>query len=83
LQAQIKQMIEDHRIDRAQGQIAYQYTADKKVKKLWVTEDQQRQLIAGQIAIVCWQQSSNGQHELVPAVVAEKSVNVMLVPCWC
>jgi uncharacterized protein YaiL (DUF2058 family) len=72
LQAQIKQMIEDHRIDRAQGQIAYQYTADKKVKKLWVTEDQQRQLIAGQIAIVCWQQSSNGQHELVPAVVAEK-----------
>lgn len=72
LLAQIKQMIEDHRIDRAQGQIAYQYTADKKVKKLWVTADQQRQLIAGQIAIVCWQQSSNGQHELVPAVVAEK-----------
>ena len=34
LQAQIKQMIEDHRIERAQGQIAYQYTADKKVKKL-------------------------------------------------
>ncbi|MDP1541354.1 MAG: DUF2058 domain-containing protein [Moraxellaceae bacterium] len=72
LQAQVKQMIETHRIDRASGQIAYQYTADKKVKKLRVTADQQRQLIAGQIAIVRWQQSSNELHELVPAVVAEK-----------
>ncbi len=72
LHAQVKQMIEMHRIDRASGQIAYQYSADKKVKKLWVSAEQQHQLIAGQIAIVRWRQGANESHELVPTVVAEK-----------
>jgi hypothetical protein len=29
--------LETHRIDRANGQVAYQYSADKKVKKLTAT----------------------------------------------
>ncbi|MED5388363.1 MAG: DUF2058 domain-containing protein [Pseudomonadota bacterium] len=66
--AQIKQMIEQSRLDRQQGDVAYQFVQDKKIKKAWVTTKQQGQLERGQIAIVALGDS----YELVPTVVAEK-----------
>lgn len=66
--AQIRQLIEAHRIDRKGGDIAYQFTDDKKIKKLYVNAAQQEQLARGQIAIV----RTEAGHELVPTVVAEK-----------
>ncbi|KGD65189.1 hypothetical protein Y5S_01623 [Alcanivorax nanhaiticus] len=66
--AQIKQMIEQSRIDSGQGDVAYQFVQDKKIKKAWVTPKQQQQLERGQIAIVALGDS----FELVPTVVAEK-----------
>ena len=33
--AQIKQLIETNKIDRAGGEVAYQFTDDKKIKKLY------------------------------------------------
>ena len=67
--AQIKQMIEQSRIDRSKGDVAYQFVQEKKIKKAWVTGKQQQQLERGQIAIV----SLGDSYELVPTVVAEKS----------
>lgn len=66
--AQIKQLIETNRIDRRDGDIAYQFTDGKKIKKLFVTALLQNQLSRGLIAIV---KLADG-YELVPSAVAEK-----------
>ena len=34
--AQIKQLIESNKIDRKEADVAYQFTDDKKIKKLYV-----------------------------------------------
>lgn len=66
--AQIRQLIEQHRIEHKGGDVAYQFTDEKKIKKLYVKREQQDQLVRGQIGIV---RLADG-HELVPAVIAEK-----------
>ncbi|MDQ8036305.1 MAG: DUF2058 domain-containing protein [Pedobacter sp.] len=66
--AQIRQLIENNRIDRKGGDISWQFTDARKIKKLYVTKAQQDQLTRGLIGIV---RLGDG-HELVPAVVAEK-----------
>jgi uncharacterized protein YaiL (DUF2058 family) len=68
LAAQIRQLIENHRLERKKGEIAYQFTDQKKIKKLYVDATQQSQLIKGMLAIVRLGEA----YELVPAVVAEK-----------
>lgn len=68
LSAQIRQLIEAHRIDRKSGEVSYQFTDERKIKKLYVTAAQQDQLARGQIAIV----RLGENHELVPTIVAEK-----------
>ena len=65
--AQIRQLIERHCIARG-GDIAWQFTDGKRVKKIRVSEPQQYQLVHGQVAIV----RRGDDYELVPAVVAEK-----------
>ncbi|MCB1659575.1 MAG: DUF2058 domain-containing protein, partial [Pseudomonadales bacterium] len=66
--AQIKQLIESNKIDRAGGEVAYQFTDDKKIKKLYISDVQFSQITKGIIAIVRF---ADG-YELVPARVAEK-----------
>ncbi|MGH8493723.1 MAG: DUF2058 domain-containing protein [Moraxellaceae bacterium] len=66
--AQIRQLTENNRIDRKGGDIGWQFTDEKKIKKIYVTKAQQGQLERGQIAIVRLDEG----HELVPAMVAEK-----------
>lgn len=77
--AQIKQLIETNKIDRAGGEVAYQFTDDKKIKKLYVTDLQFNQVTKGIIAIVRF---ADG-YELVPTRVAEKiaarDANLVLV----
>ena len=66
--AQIIQLINVNRINRQGGEIAYQFSDKRKIKKLYVTASLQGQLIKGQIAIV----KLGENYELVPAAVAEK-----------
>jgi|JI10StandDraft_1071094.scaffolds.fasta_scaffold461832_2 uncharacterized protein YaiL (DUF2058 family) len=66
--AQIKQLIESNRIDRKGADVAYQFTDDKKIKKLYVTALLLNQLAKGQIAVVRFAEA----YELVPAPVAAK-----------
>lgn len=68
IEAQIKQLIETSRVDRSGGEIPYQFTHGKAIKKIYVTETLQTQLMNGQAAIV----DLNGSYELVPTKVAEK-----------
>ena len=68
IQAQIIQLIENHKIDRGEGEIAYQFTDGKKIKKLYVTDLLQNQLSKGLIAIARHKDS----YQLVPTNIAEK-----------
>ena len=68
IQAQIKQLVETSRVKREGAEQPYQFVHDKKVKKIYVTGEQQRQLLAGLVAIVVLGE----QYELVPLKVAEK-----------
>ena len=68
LQAQIKQLISVHKIERQGGDTAYQFTDDKKIKKIWLTADQHRHLSKGQIALV----KNDEAYEIIPRVVVEK-----------
>lgn len=68
IQAQIKQLIETARLNRTDAEQPYQFAHNKKVKKIYVTDEQQRQLAAGQLAIV----ALDDHYELVPLKVAEK-----------
>lgn len=68
LLAQVKQIVETHRISRARGETAYQFPDQRKIKKLYVTEAQADQLSRGQIGIA---RLGEG-YELVPRAIAEK-----------
>ena len=67
-EAQVRNMVETQAISRKGGETAYQFADGGKIKKLYVTEAQFKQLVKGQIAIV---RSGEG-YELVPTLAAEK-----------
>lgn len=68
INAQIKQLINASKLARGTGDIGYNFTDGKKVKKAYVSALQQRQLSAGLLAIA----KQGDQYEVVPRVVADK-----------
>ncbi|MES2935087.1 MAG: DUF2058 family protein, partial [Pseudomonadota bacterium] len=50
------------------GEIAYNFTHDKKIERLYVSAAVQGHLMAGRLVIVC----QGGTVELVPRVIADK-----------
>ncbi len=67
-EAQIQQLIETNRLPIKDGEIAYHFEDDKKIKKVYVPEGIREQLAGGRLAIV----RSDSQYEVVPVAVAEK-----------
>jgi uncharacterized protein YaiL (DUF2058 family) len=68
IQAQIIQLIKMNRIDRSAGDVPYQFTDGKKIKKIHVTTRLQDELSRGRIAIA----RLGDSFELVPAAAARK-----------
>ncbi len=66
--AQIKQLVETNKQSKGGGDIAYNFTFDKKIKKIYVNAEVQNHLVAGRLVIV----GLDDTFELVPRVVAEK-----------
>jgi hypothetical protein len=66
--AQIRQLVQNHRLSREGGSVGFHFTHDRKVKKLYVTGMQQRQLAAGNLAIA----ALDDGYDIVPAPVASK-----------
>lgn len=66
--AQIKQIIEANRIVEREGEIAYNFMIDNKVKRAYVSEEIHKKLIAGQCGVA----TLKGCYEIVPKDVAEK-----------
>lgn len=67
--AQIKQLIESSKLNREDSEIAYNFTFANKIKKIYVSPVQQKQLSLKQISIVGLDDEN---FELVPKVVANK-----------
>ena len=66
--AQVKQLIEVNCLSRQGAELDYNFTDNKKIKKILVDSTMLEQLSRGQLAIV----SLNNKYEVVPAAVAEK-----------
>lgn len=68
-QAQIRQIIEAHKVER-DGEIAYRFTDGEKIKDVLVNEALRAQLAAGTLVI-----ARHGDHyELVPRAAADKII---------
>ncbi|MDC0663940.1 DUF2058 domain-containing protein [Marinobacter sp. SS21] len=68
IQAQIRQLVETNRLDRARGEESYQFVHDKKIKKIPVASDMVDPLSRGRLAIVF----VNDNYEVVAEAVARK-----------
>jgi uncharacterized protein len=66
--AQISQMVKQNRQSKGAGDIAYNFTHDNKIKRLYVSTAVQAHLVAGRLVIVC----QGGAIELVPKIIANK-----------
>jgi hypothetical protein len=66
--AQIAQMVQKNRQSKGAGDIAYNFTRDKKIERLYVSAAVHAHLIAGHLVIVC----QGGTTELVPKIIADK-----------
>lgn len=67
--AQIRQLVQAGKLAREDGEQAYHFTIVGKVKKIYVTDEQKKQLSNDQIAIIVL---PNDRFELVPKSVAKK-----------
>lgn len=72
LEAQAKQLIENNKQDRNKGEHPYGFVYRNKVKKIFVTEAQKKQLVQGQLAIATYVAIDGRKFELVPKAVGEK-----------
>jgi len=67
IQAQIKQVIQQHRIER-DGELGYQFADGSKIQKIYVNAALQDQLARGRVVIV---KTENG-YDIVPRTIGDK-----------
>ena len=67
LSAQVKQLIASNS-QRQDGNVAYNFTDQNKIKKIYISEENKMQLNKGYLAIV----AAGDNYDLVPEVVARK-----------
>jgi hypothetical protein len=72
LMAEVRQIIQQHNVEVSKdAEIAYNFTHESKIKKLYVEQEQQKQLTLGRLAI-----AFDGQkYSLIPDKIAEKIEN--------
>lgn len=63
----IRQLIHSHRLTRAGGDIAFNFQDKERLRRIYVTAEQQRGLVSGRLALV----RQDADTELVPREVAE------------
>lgn len=66
--AQIRQLIDTHRIPKDEGDVPFNFEHDRKIKRIYISESTRNQLSRGKLAIVKF----DGHYELVPTTIAEK-----------
>jgi len=76
LKAQIKELIDNNKIENWKGEIAYRYTVDKRIRELYVSEAVLKQLTAPEVSIT----RLNGETFLVPVAIATEITKIN--PQW-
>lgn len=66
--AEIRQLIEVNKLDRAGGEISYRFEQDNRIREILVTEEQKKHLTSGHLAIV----ATLGRFEIVAVQIARK-----------
>jgi uncharacterized protein YaiL (DUF2058 family) len=66
--AQIAQLVQKNRQSKGNGDIAYNFTHENKIERMYVSAAVQGHLMAGRLVIVC----QGAVTELVPRVIADK-----------
>jgi uncharacterized protein YaiL (DUF2058 family) len=66
--AQIVQMVQKNRQSKGAGDIAYNFTYNNKIERLYVSAAVQAHLVAGRLVIIC----QGDARELVPRIIADK-----------
>lgn len=64
LRAEVKKLLRSLKLNDKNGEIAYNYTINNQIKRFYVNENQQKELIHGNLAIANWNEISY----LIPAV---------------
>jgi uncharacterized protein YaiL (DUF2058 family) len=72
IDAQIKQLIQMNRIDDIEGEIAYNFVVNNKIKTLRISDQIQKQITLGRLAIVKQDASSKSDFAVVAKSVADK-----------
>lgn len=83
IKAQIIQLITMNRVERQKGDLAYQFKDGATIKKIYVTQQLQKDLINGRLAIA----KLENDYELLPSSVAEKIMQrdpqvIVLLNCY-
>ena len=68
IQAQVKQLIKTNEVKRESGDVVFQFSDNKKIKKIYVNQEQYDHLTKGLLAIT----SLSGDYVLVARAVASK-----------
>ncbi len=68
LRVEVKKRLRSYKVNDKTGEIAYNYTINNRIKRFFVTEEQQKQLIEGALAIANW----NGISYLIPIIAVEE-----------
>ena len=68
LAAQLRQLIETNRLPRGDGEVAYNFTDNNKIQRLYVSTGMHKQIAGGSLAIV----KLGAQYDVVPAAIAAK-----------
>jgi uncharacterized protein YaiL (DUF2058 family) len=68
LRRKIQELIEKERLNDAQADVAYHFVKGKRIKRIYVTQEQRSQLGAGAIVVAVLE----GNHHLLPHSVAEQ-----------
>ncbi|MFT7557029.1 MAG: hypothetical protein ACI9LO_003363, partial [Planctomycetota bacterium] len=70
--AQVKQLIEQNRLERKDGDIPYSFVDQGKVKNIMVSAAHKAELTAGRLVIIGTGGGKIRRFDIVPATVAEK-----------
>ena len=68
LNLQIRELLDRHALNDRKAELAFNFTRENTVRRVYVTDEQRRRLAGGEIAIVGFRR----RHHLVPAEVADE-----------
>ena len=73
IDAQVRQLVQDNRVERGKGEIPFGFVYRNKVKKIYIGETEKNALTDGRLAIATFVLNNEGRRfELVPAKIAAR-----------